>query len=792
MYSVQNGRTALWSASKGLHVEVVNALLENGADVNAADKEFITPLHLGAAAGMYDIVDSLLRFGAERTAKDQDKAVAAVYHGRYELFAGGGELPQGGQNIIRKAVHRDTGSMVALKFFKDKDARERTLEALKKLLDRKYIVQLAGSEEECVFDVPTDEAKGTPAFYALALTCGSRSLQEELDRKETMSVHIAGARFRNVVEAVSYMHGKKWAHLDLKPANIVLFDSELQHNMKLIDLDSSCNLRDETQVVRDLGDKKLGSWRDDSKKGFRLYLVCELSGELQGDGFQIDMAMDWVKKVLPAMKAGFKLVWLVSSTLKVGKAFSPAMLTGVDDKTLDAVKQYLLRADKDQLKEAGLTGMEGGSQARSLVLWASQSAINRVKELSLRAADQLDACRNGINITIAASPAAPATTTAENGLMGSGQQQPQQEPQPQEYVQKRVLRQILETFQAQQVDCWQAMAKLLEQAGLDDEAVAGDGQQQQQQQQAARTLPCPMVPLPMASGVSPPAADSSSSPPPVSLLDADLDQLMKTVCIPQLDGSFPRLADCDHVWPKSDVPGDDVVYFLPMAAITLPLAGCHSLPLTLLSCFGSGGEQQEAEKRSFYLTTQVQGPVGISPAASATSSSSSTAASHEVHVGLQLPAGSPAGLPNRAISLHPVDYTGAAHDEPHRHPLAPMALAAMCVEGAVYSASLFSKYCNPESVEVLYDRILKTLRACFKMAAEEATQALGEQQVPLRSSLAAANLVNFGQLIEEVGKRKKQKMKAEAPKGEDEDVEGKEDKNALDDEEGGGLLARRG
>ncbi|KXZ48919.1 hypothetical protein GPECTOR_24g208 [Gonium pectorale] len=848
-------------------------------------------------------------------------------------------------------------------------------QAMQKLTDRNFIVQLAGNEEDCVFDVPANEAKGGPAaYYAIALTCGSRSLQEELDRKQGMSVHIAGARFRNVVQAVSYMHDNEWAHLDLKPANIVLFDSELQHNMKLIDLDSSCNLTDETQAVRaftpefcppevakmvkpategnpaaipvelvehvkphssmdiwslgcifyqmimgevlfdklvpqgtpeqtirdrlgklgsisqkiidrvlsqikglegeegyganarslleymlkrglnnvmsavqkveqkvtdqgekivrevlslrdqlhahtrmvreladfeyprtfvilpegkkdpkawfkeavnwftDLSEPKSGSWLDVcTKKVFRLYLVCELSGELQEEGFQFDMTRDWVKKLLPAMKASFKLLWLVNSTLKVGKAFAPAMFTvdGVSDDTMNRLKQYLLHMDEeDDFTEAGLTD-SGDGQTRSLVLWASPSAIGRVMELSRLATAQLDACRNGITLTIAASPAAPADTPPPGKGPGGGagrQQQQEEQPQQQYFVQKRVLRQILEAYRAKQVGSSQAMSELLEQAA-DEAAVEG------QQPAAGRKLPSPMMPPPTASGDGAPPTTAAGSDTPVSLLDADLEQLMEAVCIPQRDGSFPRLADCGPVWPKANAPaGDDAVYFLPMAAITLPLAGRHSLPLTLLSCFHGGGEQQKAEKRLYYLNVQVQGPIGLPPpAASAKSSSSSTAASREVHVGLQLPAGSPAGLPNRAISLHPVDHTGAAHDEPHRHPLAPMALAAMRVENAVYSESLLiSKYCSWESV---VDSVLRTLRACCDMAAEESNhaatadeQAAASTRLPLPSSLAA---VDFGQLIEEVGKRKEQKTKDDEQKKKEEEKKREEEEKRV-------------
>ncbi len=60
----ETGRTALHWACRGVDLEVVKALVEKGADVNARDAAAVTPLHSAASRGHRDAVEFLIAHGA--------------------------------------------------------------------------------------------------------------------------------------------------------------------------------------------------------------------------------------------------------------------------------------------------------------------------------------------------------------------------------------------------------------------------------------------------------------------------------------------------------------------------------------------------------------------------------------------------------------------------------------------------------------------------------------------------------------------------------------------------------
>ncbi len=77
------GETVLFQAARKEHEAMVEFLLSKGANVNAVDTDASTPLHLAAISGNFDIVQLLLKNGADVNAK----AAAVDYPGETPLHA---------------------------------------------------------------------------------------------------------------------------------------------------------------------------------------------------------------------------------------------------------------------------------------------------------------------------------------------------------------------------------------------------------------------------------------------------------------------------------------------------------------------------------------------------------------------------------------------------------------------------------------------------------------------------------------------------------------------------------
>ena len=66
----EEGRTALHWASRGVHLDVLEYLVENGANVNAMDNDNVTPLHSLSYRGDTRAMEILIEEGANVEAKE--------------------------------------------------------------------------------------------------------------------------------------------------------------------------------------------------------------------------------------------------------------------------------------------------------------------------------------------------------------------------------------------------------------------------------------------------------------------------------------------------------------------------------------------------------------------------------------------------------------------------------------------------------------------------------------------------------------------------------------------------
>jgi glyoxylase-like metal-dependent hydrolase (beta-lactamase superfamily II) len=85
----ETGRTPLHWACRGVHMEVLQYLIENGADVNARDENSVTPLHSLSYRGESQAMELLIRKGADVEATDDGGLVPLLYaaYGGHEVAA---------------------------------------------------------------------------------------------------------------------------------------------------------------------------------------------------------------------------------------------------------------------------------------------------------------------------------------------------------------------------------------------------------------------------------------------------------------------------------------------------------------------------------------------------------------------------------------------------------------------------------------------------------------------------------------------------------------------------------
>ncbi len=98
----EQGRTPLHWASDGVRNDVLEYLVENGADVNATDSDMVTPLHNLSYRGDVRAMEMLMENGADAEAQDSNGMVPlmyAAYAGHEEAAAA---LIRGGANVMSR------------------------------------------------------------------------------------------------------------------------------------------------------------------------------------------------------------------------------------------------------------------------------------------------------------------------------------------------------------------------------------------------------------------------------------------------------------------------------------------------------------------------------------------------------------------------------------------------------------------------------------------------------------------------------------------------------------------
>ena len=172
--------TVLMRAARSGHVNVVDALLKAGADVNRADTDGNTALIHASVKGQVDCVKSLIKAGADvnTVSRYQTALIVAAEGGHFAcveaLIHAGADINKGncGKSAIISAAENDYGAVV--KYLVDKGAcvhaygNEKVLlkVAMKGNLEViKYIVRAGADINE------TNEDSETALFQAVKINC---------------------------------------------------------------------------------------------------------------------------------------------------------------------------------------------------------------------------------------------------------------------------------------------------------------------------------------------------------------------------------------------------------------------------------------------------------------------------------------------------------------------------------------------------------------------------------------------------------------------------------------------
>jgi serine/threonine protein kinase len=136
-------------------------------------------------------------------------------------------IGEGGFSVVRTAVHEETNETFACKVI---PRRRLAVLGLESQLNREVdILKSLRHPSICsLYEVLYD----TINCYVIMELCPQGSLRERIIAQEKLPESQAKGIFRQLLEAVAYIHERRLAHRDIKPENIMIDDSD---QIKLID-----------------------------------------------------------------------------------------------------------------------------------------------------------------------------------------------------------------------------------------------------------------------------------------------------------------------------------------------------------------------------------------------------------------------------------------------------------------------------------------------------------------------------------------------------------------------------
>lgn len=171
------------------------------------------------------------------------------------------------------------------------------------------------------------------AYYVMEYIAGG-SLDSYIYSKEKLSVEVALPLFRQICQALAYMHSQKMLHLDLKPANIML---DSYGKVKLIDFglskqyDMKGNPESSTSI----------------RGGTPGYAPLEQTGYKSGKGFPVTMDIYALGATLFKMVTGTQ-PFEASVILNEGFPADALINSCVDSRVIDLIRKMMSPMKKDR------------------------------------------------------------------------------------------------------------------------------------------------------------------------------------------------------------------------------------------------------------------------------------------------------------------------------------------------------------------------------------------------------------------------------------------------------------